>query len=469
VRRPLSLALRLTLLFGIASSIVFPVFGWVIFQSTENHFREQDNDELKDIAIAVQGALSERRAPQDITLLKRRFDDILVGHHKALLYAAEPDGQVLYASPDLDLSAVLARQPDGPDADAVRDWNNQNRSYRLFTGFEHENTESTIGPVRYVVAVPIDDHVLFLASFRSSLLLLILSSIALMSLMGWVAVRQGHAPLHDIVERIRRIRMNELAIRLSPDAVPSELTELAVSFNEMLERVDETFHRLSDFNADIAHELRTPITNLMTQTEVGLSRARTAGEYREILYSNMEEYERMAKMVGDMLFLAQSDSRSNDQNFAEFEVAHEVRTLFDYYEGWAEDRGVTLAFTGSSQVIGDRLMLRRALSNLLSNAIYHTSAGGTVRVDLDASKKGETRISIVNPGSPIPPEHIPRLFDRFYRIDPSRQKNEQGVGLGLAIVKSIVNAHNGSIDVTSASGYTTFKISLPDPQGTPRL
>lgn len=466
MRRPLSLALRLTLLFGIVSSIVFPVFGFVIFQSTENHFKEQDSDELKDITIAVQGALSERPTPHDITLLKRRFDDILVGHHNASLHVVGPDGQTLYASPDPDLSAVLTRQPDNFVADAVRDWNNQNRSYRLLTGYIYGEIESAIGPVRFAVAVPIDDHLLFLASFRSSLLILILSSIVLMSLMGWVAVRQGHAPLHDIVERIRRIRMNKLAIRLSPDAVPSELTELAISFNEMLERVDEGFHRLSDFNADIAHELRTPIANLMTQTEVGLSRARTAEEYREILYSNMEEYEHMSQMVGDMLFLAQSDNRLHDQNFTEFDVAGELRALFDYYEDWANDRGVTLALTGSAQVSGDRQMLRRALSNLLSNAIYHTPAGGTVRVVVGASKKGGVRVSVANPGSPIPPEHIPRLFDRFYRIDPSRQKNEQGAGLGLAIVKSIVNIHNGSIAVTSATGYTTFEISLPGPQVT---
>ncbi|MEX0915795.1 MAG: heavy metal sensor histidine kinase, partial [Wenzhouxiangellaceae bacterium] len=297
--------------------------------------------------------------------------------------------------------------------------------------------------------------------FRRNLLLLIVGSIALMSLLGWIAVRQGHAPLHDIVERIRRIRADELALRLSPEVVPGELTELAVTFNEMLERVDQAFHRLSAFNADIAHELRTPIANLMTQTEVGLSRERTADEYREILYSNMEEYQRMAQMVGNMLFLAQSENRGHEQNVTEFDLASEVRALFDFYEGWAEERGVTLALTGAARVTGDRLMLRRALSNLLSNAIHHAPAGGYVRVALAASKNGGTRVSVANPGPTIPPEHIPRLFDRFYRIDPSRQQSDQGVGLGLAIVKMIVNAHDGSIDVVSAKGRTRFEIDLP--------
>lgn len=461
VRRPLSLALRLTLMYGIASAIVFPIFGWVVIQSTERHFKDQDSDELEVIAVAVQAALSDDRTPRELAPLERRFADILVGHHNASLYVMEPNGQALYASPGPDLSALASAALKDPGADAVRDWDDMDGSYRVLTKTVRNGTETAGAPYTFAVAVPIDHHLRFLASFQRNLTLLIVASIGLMSLLGWVAVRQGHAPLHDIIERMRRIRANELDIRLSPDAVPAELRELAVSFNEMLERVDEAFQRLSDFNAHIAHELRTPIASLTTQTEVGLSRARTADEYREILYSNMEEYDRMAMMVGDMLFLAQSDNRRQDQSFTEFELANEVNALFEFYEGWAEERAVTLAVTGTARLTGDRLMLRRALSNLLSNAIRHTPAGGTVRVALRASNQDGICISIVNPGPTIPPEHIPRLFDRFYRIDPSRQHGDQGVGLGLAIVKSIVKAHDGTIDVVSTNGCTRFEITLP--------
>lgn len=462
VRRPLSLALRLTLLFGVAAAIVFPVFGWVIVQSTENHFKEQDSDELEVIADAVQAALLEVRTARDITSLEPRFADILVGHHDASLYVAGPNARALYASEGPDLSPTLRPVRDGSEANLVRAWNDANRSYRVLTDTVHQPAESTGGPYVFAVAVPIDDHVHFLASFRRNLSLLIVGSIALMSLMGWIAVRQGHAPLHDIVEQVRRIRADELDIRLSPHDVPAELTELAISFNEMLERVDEAFHRLSDFNADIAHELRTPIANLMTQTEVGLSRARTADQYREILYSNMEEYERMAQMVGDMLFLAQSDNRRQERSIAEIELTSEVHALFEFYEGWAEERDVTLTLTGAAKTTGDRLMLRRALSNLLSNAIRHTPPGASVHVNLNVSETGETRISIANPGPTIRAEHLPRLFDRFYRIDRSRQQSDEGVGLGLAIVKSIVSAHDGRIDVVSDNGCTQFVITLPE-------
>jgi two-component system heavy metal sensor histidine kinase CusS len=243
--------------------------------------------------------------------------------------------------------------------------------------------------------------------------------------------------------------------------VPRELSALAVSFNEMLRRVDDAFHRLANFNADIAHELRTPITNLMTQTQVALSRARTIDEYREILYSNMEEYERMAQMVGDMLFLAQADNGACKREAKQLDLAAEVHALFDYYEGWADERGVSLAVEGSVNVAGDRLLLQRALANLLSNAIRHTPAGGAVRVMLSESTDGTVSIVVENPGAQIPPDALPKLFDRFYRVDPSRQRSGEGAGLGLAIVKSIVEAHGGKIEAVSTAGSTRFQITIP--------
>ena len=136
--------------------------------------------------------------------------------------------------------------------------------------------------------------------------------------------------------------------------------------------------------------------------------------------------------------------------------------MCDFYEGWAEERGVTLMRDGQACIAGDRRMLRRALSNLLSNAIRYTPAGGCVRVTLRAVNEGGAVITIENPGPPIPSEHLPRLFDRFYRVDPSRQRGGDGSGLGLAIVKSIITAHGGSVEVSSSPESTRFQIILPE-------
>jgi len=459
--RPLSLATRLTLFFSIAAAIVFPIFGWVIIGEMEDHFEEGDTAELKIIADAVYGALAGVRSPSDLAPVERRFDDLLIGHHSASLYIARDDGRVVYSSAaHPDLSSVGHGNASTNLGDSIRLLSQAGLTYRVLVRRMGGDAAALPDVHTIVVATPIDYHLTFLASFRRTLWLMVASGIFVVSAMGWLAVRQGHAPLREIVNRMRRVAAGEGDQTIPPESVPRELGDLAVSFNEMLRRVDEAFKRLTNFNADIAHELRTPITNLMTQTQVSLSRARTVEEYREILYSNMEEYERMAQMVGDMLFLAQQDDGDGKRKSANVDLAAEVRSLFDYYEGWAEERGVSLALEGGARVMGDRLLLQRALGNLLSNAIRHAPAGARVDVKLGQVNGGVT-ISVENPGTPIPGDDLPKVFDRFFRVDPSRQRRGEGAGLGLAIVKSIVDVHDGAIDAESDQKSTRFRITLP--------
>lgn len=459
MRHPPSLTLRLTLLFAVAAVVVFSGFGWFIEDSIKRHFAGEDISELEVIAQAVDKALIDQRLNDGLAPLERRFDDILVGHHGASLYIADADGQPVYASSGPDLSTLARLAANSADEHSVRNWSDGDHSFRVLVRRIRGNEASAERAHIIAVAVPIDYHLRFLGEFRRTLWLMIASGIVITSLMGWIAVRQGHIPLHNIVAQIHRITANELNTRLSPETVPRELADLAVSFNEMLERMEEAFLRLSNFSADIAHELRTPVTSLMTQTQVALSQTRTVDEYREILYSNIEEYERMAQMIGDMLFLAQADNGLSKPNITDVDLAAELHALFEYYEAWTEERGVGLEVNGSATVSGDRLMLRRALGNLLSNAIRHTPSGRTVKVYLGTRDDGEIGIVVENPGPRIPAEHLPRLFDRFYRADPSR--HEGGSGLGLAIVKSIVTAHGGKIEATSTEECTRFSITLP--------
>jgi len=280
-------------------------------------------------------------------------------------------------------------------------------------------------------------------------------------LAAWLAVRQGHAPLRRIGAIMHSISSEHLHVRLMPTDVPIELAELVESFNAMLTRIEASFQQLSHFSADIAHELRTPVTNLTTETQVALSQARGIEEYREILYSNLEEFERMSRMIGDMLFLAQSDNALLRLEMVEVDLAAETRGLFDYFEAWAEDRGVSLRLDGATPPVrGDALMLRRALSNLLSNAIRYTPRGQTVTVRL-SERNSVAVVNVENPGPPIAAEHLSHLFDRFYRVDPARQRNGDGAGLGLAIVKSIAQAHGGAVQAHSDAVLTCFELTLP--------
>ena len=466
MRRPPSLSLRLTLLIGIAAAITFFSFGWFIERSINRHFAMGDTDELNAIAHTVSQTLANYNAADTPLTLNQRFNDLLVGHHDAVLYIVDSYGKALFTSPGgPDLSQITASALGKTGEDTIQQLVDTHHTYRVLTRslLNVNSMEDSRHKQTYAmsIAVVIDNHLNFINEFRYTLWLMIIGGISIMGLMGWFLVQQGHAPLRNIVAQIRRISANELNTRLSPDAMPDELTDLASSFNEMLGRMEEAFKRLSNFSDDIAHELRTPITSLLTQTQVALSQSRSLEEYREILYSNIDEYERMAQMVGDMLFLAKVDNRIYQPDNTAINLAEEVKSLFEYYEAWADERGVTLTLEGEASVHGDKSMIRRAINNLLANAIRHTPPESNVQIFLNRQSDNTTTISIENPGSAIPPEHLPRLFDRFYRVDASRQRSDEGTGLGLAIVKSIVEIHGGRVLVDSSEQSTRFTISLP--------
>ena len=185
-------------------------------------------------------------------------------------------------------------------------------------------------------------------------------------------------------------------------------------------------------------------------------------EYRELLYSNLEEQERLSKMVNDMLWLAQNEQGLLKPVWEPLDLKREVGAVFEFFEALAEEKQIRLTVEGPpSTLVGDQAMLRRALSNLIANAIRYTPVEEEIRVRVGSREDQSVLLSVENPGPNIPAEHLPRLFDRFYRVDPSRQREREGAGLGLAIVKSIIDAHEGNIEVTSERGVTRFSIRFP--------
>jgi two-component system heavy metal sensor histidine kinase CusS len=302
-------------------------------------------------------------------------------------------------------------------------------------------------------------------SFLQTLWLFVAGAAALTGLLGWAAARRGLAPLRAMRDQTQVVTAQQLSHRLPVESVPLELAELAQSLNDMLARLEEAFHRLSDFSSDIAHELRTPVSNLMTQTQVVLSKARSADEYHSILESNAEEFEHMGRMISDMLLLAKAENGLVVPSRETVNLADEVRALFDYYDAVAEESRLQLKLEGDAAVSADRLMLRRAIGNLLSNAVRHSAPDTTVRVIVVAGQDA-VLITVENTGDAIAPEHLERVFDRFFRVDPSRQRSSEGTGLGLAITRSIVIAHGGTIKASSSGGINRFAIKLPLAQTT---
>ena len=229
-------------------------------------------------------------------------------------------------------------------------------------------------------------------------------------ILGWWAAKKGLAPLRAMRSSAMAITAQRLDERMPSQEFPVEMADLATTLNEMLRRLKGAFDRLSEFSSDLAHELRTPINNLMTQTQVTLSQTRSSKEYQDILASNAEEYQRLARMVADMLFLAKTDHGLILPSTEKISIHEEVLALYDFYEALAEEKQVQLKLAGAAEIFGDRLMLRRAMSNLLSNAIRYTPPGESIVVDIKGDLHG-TSVDVLNAGLPIDAQMIPRLFD----------------------------------------------------------
>jgi two-component system heavy metal sensor histidine kinase CusS len=274
--------------------------------------------------------------------------------------------------------------------------------------------------------------------------------------MGYSIMRRGMRPIEAMARTVERIHSRRLSERIATADLPSELARLAHTFNEMLDRLEGSFGRISQFSDNVAHELRTPINNLQSEIEVALSRGRTGDDYREVLASCLEECNRITRIVQGLLFLAREESSSSPILLEELDIPSELEAVKDFYEGLAADAGLHIEVDAPGALCArlDRTLLRQAISNLVSNAIEHTARGGLVRIRASRESAG-IRVAVADTGEGIPAEHLPRVFERFYRVDGARSLSQRNVGLGLAIVKSIVARHGGQIGIESRPGVGT--------------
>ncbi|RRW40538.1 MULTISPECIES: heavy metal sensor histidine kinase [Pseudomonas] len=304
------------------------------------------------------------------------------------------------------------------------------------------------------------DRHLLLAFLKSSLVsvpvLLILIGIS-----AWLLVQKELRPLRRFRSVAAQISTQSLSHRIKTDRLPRELKDLAHSMNFMLHRLDTGVQQLSEFSDDLAHELRSPINNLMIKTQVTLSRKRSEAEYCHVLESAIEEYERLNRIISDMLFLAQVSHPHTLIPFTPIFLRDETMRIMDLFAISAEDKDISISIRGEASTMGDRLMIQRALSNLLSNAIGHTPYGGTVAIVL-TEEADEASVTVENTGAGIGAHHLPHLFERFYRVDGRRTHEQGGTGLGLAIVRSIMSLHQGRCEVESIPGHVTrFRLIFP--------
>ena len=297
----------------------------------------------------------------------------------------------------------------------------------------------------------------FTRQFGALLFVVLLFGIGLSALIAATVAKRGLQPLASMTDSLQRVGPMHFHERVPPREWPRELQPLAAAFDEMLVRLEDSFTRLSQFSADIAHEIRTPVANIRGEAEVALTRERTPAEYREVMESNVAECERLSGIVDNLLFLARAESAEGHIQRATFDGRAEIQKIAAFYETVAEEQKISITCAGSGNVSADPLLFTRAVSNLVENALRFTPARGRILVSI-AMNNGQSEISVSDNGCGIAKEHLSRVFDRFYRVDPSR--SSAGAGLGLSLVKSIAELHGGTATLESEVGRGTT-VTLP--------
>ena len=451
-----SLTFRLVSLFALVTAALLIGLATITLVAADRHFLKLDESYLLDKGVLVREI--GRHASTADELVQRIRSTLST--QTGLSIKLFKGNQTIYRSPNFYLPPEVANQLKHDNPDAIAQWQFNNRELRGLSVLIPLAGTQQKSPITVVLAIDTEHHDHFMAAFQHAIWLYVALAIMLGGILGWWVTRKGLTPLRPIIDKASLITASQLSDRIPTAALPSELLPLTETLNQMLQRLENDFERLSAFSSDLAHELRTPISNMLVQAQVTLSKNREADQYRETLHSVVEELERLAHMVSDILYLAKTENHLLIPHPTEVHLDIEAAELAEFYELIAEEKRVTIRVQGQGTVFGDRLMIRRALSNLMANAIRHAHDQTMVTMSV-ANTDTKTTASVTNVGDTIVAEIQSRLFDRFFRADSARtHPGSEGAGLGLAITQAIMQAHNGTVKLTSSKGKTTFTLAF---------
>lgn len=443
---PRALSLRLALMFALASLLLLGALGFYLYQSLAREIARRDDEALVGRVERMRALIGDSASIEALRQRPQLYANML-GNRESLLWVLDGAGRPLIEVNPVRLPVPLLAPGAGVQLYSSAGAEPARLAWQHVT---HEGQSLTL-----VAGKLLAERAQMLAAYRLKLGLALGTGALLAFVLGWAVSQRGLRPVRDLAARAAAIDVQHLHLRVEGFEQVRELQQLGEALNHMLARLEDGFGRLSRFSEDLAHEMRTPLSNLMGQTQLALQKPRTAEDYQALLASSQEEYERLARMIDNMLFLARAEQPDAAVHRQPVALQEAVAQLCDYFEGMAEERGITLVNATQGTLHADPQLLRRALANLIANALRYGSADSPVRI-ASAPCAGGTEISVNNQGPPIAPEHLPRLFDRFYRCDPARAQPGDSGGLGLAIVRSIMQLHGGSVRVQSDASGTRF-------------
>jgi len=450
---PRSIASQLIVLFTLAATLLLScglgVFYWIVVR----HAFAEDNAILADKISALSADFNESGP--------KIFGQELKAHHAGerapyWIRVLDSEGRTVTETPGMD--RLLASGVFPPVS--VRSRRDYRAGARLFSLIA-VNEEAAGDTYTIQVAQDRSSDEQVEREFGVLLIVVLAGSMVASALIAITVTKRGLRPLGEMTRSLERIGPTHLSERVALAGWPRELQPLAVAFDSMLARLEASFTRLSQFSADLAHELRTPIANILGEAQVALSRDRTSHAYREVIESTIAECERLSGIVDNLLFVARVDAAREPIERTRFDARAAVEKIATFYQTIAEDHHVAISCSGEGQIYADPALFERAVGNLVDNALRFTPKNGSIQIAL-AEHAADFEVAVSDNGYGIGPEHLPRVFDRFYRAESSR--GSDGAGLGLALVKSIVELHGGSARIQSEVGRgTTVTLIFPKP------
>jgi two-component system heavy metal sensor histidine kinase CusS len=438
-------------MFALVSAPLLGSIGFYLYQSLEREIAWRDDQALLGRLERMKALISDSDSVEQLRGRPKLYENML-GNRENLLWIVDDTGKVLIEINPVGMTlpklpaALHARLVDGHSSASVRlAWQDVMQGDRGLT---------------LIAGKLLSEREQMLAAYRLKLWLAMSVGALLAFVLGWWVSRRGLRPVRMLAKRAAGIDVQHLHLRLDELYELSELQELSNALNHMLARLEDGFSQLSRFSEDLAHEMRTPLSNLMGHTQQNLRYSRSIEDYQNLLVSNQEEYERLARMIDSMLFLARTEHSHASLNYELIDLHDLVEQLCEYFEGVAQERDVMLINQADGELWADPVLIRRALANLLSNALRYGAPAAEVVINSLAAKD-RIEVSVNNQGQPISVEHLPRLFERFYRCDPSRNQPDDSGGLGLAIVRSIMQLHGGQVTVDSSQLGTNFRLVFP--------
>lgn len=461
---PKSIRTRLTLFYSAAVFILLSLAAIFLYWVTITLLYKADyeflQDEVETIQYIMQSDPIDQKSLKEAVLTAPREEDGSIYRYFIRIY--DENHKIILQTPGAEDVMPddnnFLKAPKLPGKKRYSWYEYSDTSYLLLQSHIEIGDSNKTGVVQIVLDISYQHS---MVHDRSKIIAVLLIGTLLSLLIGFFIANRGLRSLYLLSQTMQRITATSLNQRIDPKSWPVELAGIGVAFNQMLDRMEASFTRLKQFSADLSHELRTPVTNLIGATEVSLSYGQTVEEYRQVMESNLEELQRISSLIENILFLAKAENPQLEVKKSLLNVTKEIELVCEFYQAMADEKNISLTVNGQAELSANPDMFRRLISNIISNALKYTKEGGWIKCDIQDSLDLVT-IVVRDNGEGVAKENLPRIFDRFYRTDAARSQKVEGVGLGLPIAKSIVEVHRGKIVMDSDLGLgTTITIILP--------